>query len=201
MGTLLLSLDPVYFDDKGLGAADAVRLRAALANWMEKTPSWISYKRRPGYGVNLHLAEALGAVFMNYAGFRQPPRCYVAAHDIPRAAPFIPLLANLTGEAPSLSIVLMVLSIVSPSTEAPFVEFAAGALRACLKRFPDDTKFWVDYGVGEQFCNWVEGVMSAKGVAVLDALAVRAPVEEIVSNLIRLGLPKAANLETALSKG
>ena len=43
--------------------------------------------------------------------------------------------------------------------------------------------------------------MSAKGVAVLDALAVRAPVEEIVSNLIRLGLPKAANLETALSKG
>jgi len=38
-------------------------------------------------------------------------------------------------------------------------------------------------------------------VEVLDALAVRTFVEEIVSNLIRLGLPEAATLETALSKG
>src|SRR5208337_3326856 len=74
---LLLSLDAVYFEDKGLRAADAVRLRAALADRMEKTSSWLSYKRRPGYGVELHLGGALGTVFMTYSGFGQPPRCYV----------------------------------------------------------------------------------------------------------------------------
>ncbi len=200
MGTLLLSLDAVYFDDKGLRAAEAVRLRKALANRMQKTSTWISYQRRPGYGVDLHLAEALGAVFMNYAGFRQPPRCYVDASDIPRAVPFIPLLANLAVKAPSLSIALMVLSIASVSIEAPFSKFVTRALHACLQGFPDDTRFWVDYGVGKDFCKWVENVMSTKGVEVLDTLAVRGPVEEIVSNLIRLGLPEAAALETALSK-
>jgi hypothetical protein len=200
MAELLLSLDAVYFEDKGLGAADAIRLRTALADRMEKTSNWLSYKRRPGYGVDLHLGGALGAVFMTYAGFRQPPRCYVDVRDIPRAIPFIPLLANLVDKAPSLSIALMVLSIAPVSTDALFVGFVAGALHACLRRFPDDTRFWIDYGVGKDFCKWVEDVVSTKGVGVLDALAMRGPVEEIVANLIRLGLPEAATLESALSK-
>ncbi len=201
MAEMLLSLDAVYFEDKGLGAADAVRLRTALADRMEKTSSWLSYKRRPGYGVELHLGGALGTVFMTYAGFRQPPRCYVAPGDIPRAIPFMPLLGDLAGKAPSLSIAIMVLAIASVSTDAPFVRFVAGALHACLRRFPDDTKLWIDYSVGKDFCKWLESVVSAKGVEVLDALAIRASIEEILSNLIRLGLPEAATLETALSKG
>ena len=138
---------------------------------------------------------------MTYAGFRQPPRCYVAPGDIPRVIPFIPLLANLAGKAPSLSIALMALSIASGSLETPFVEFLAGALYACLQRFPDDTRIWIDYGVGKEFCEWMENVVSPKGREVLDALAVRAYIEEIVSNLILLGLPEAVTLETALSKG
>jgi hypothetical protein len=150
--------------------------------------------------VEHHLSNALAAVFLNSAGFRQTPRCYVTALGMPRAIPFIPLLADLAAKGPSLSVALMVLSIGSLSPDYPFLEFGVGALRACLKRFPDDTKFWVDYGVGKKFCGWIEGIISAKGSKALDDTSVRAPVEEIVSNLIRLGVVQAANLENALSR-
>jgi hypothetical protein len=86
------------------------------------------------------------------------------------------------------------------SPDYPFLEFGVGTLHVCLKRFPDDTKFWVDYGVGKKFCGWIEGIISAKGSKSLDDTSVRAHVEEIVSNLIRLGLVEAVNLETALSR-
>src|ERR1700732_3173580 len=59
MAELLLSLDAVYLNDKGLGEADAVRLRAALAERMEKTSSWLDHEHRPGYGVEYHLSNAL----------------------------------------------------------------------------------------------------------------------------------------------
>jgi hypothetical protein len=121
MAELLLSLDAVYLNDKGLGEADAGRLRAALAERMEKTSSWLNYERRPGYGVEYHLSNALAAVFLNSAGFRQAPRCYVTALGMPRAVPFIPLLADLAAKGPSLSVALMVLSIgsLSPDLDLP----------------------------------------------------------------------------------
>ena len=200
MAELLLSLDAVYLSDKGLGEADAVRLRAALAERMEKTSSWLNHERRPGYGMEYHLSNALAAVFLNSAGFRQASRCYVTSIGMPRAVPFIPLLADLAAKAPSLSVALMALSIGLVSPDYPFLEFGVGALHACLKRFPDDAKFWVDYGVGKKFCGWIGGIISANGSKVLDDTGVRIPVEEIVSNLIRLGVVEAANLETALSR-
>jgi hypothetical protein len=111
----------VYLNDKGLGETDAGLLRAALAERMEKTSSWLNYERRPGYGVEYHLSNALAAVFLNSAGFRQAPRCYVTALGMPRAVPFIPLLADLAAKAPGLSVALMVLSIGSVSPDYPFL--------------------------------------------------------------------------------
>jgi hypothetical protein len=130
MAELLPSLDAVYFNDKGLGEADAVRLRAALVERMEKTSSWLDHERRPGYGVERHLSNALAAVFLNSAGFGQAPRCYVTALGMPRAVPFIPRLADLAAKAPGLSVALMVLSIGSVSPDYPFLEFGVGALHA-----------------------------------------------------------------------
>ena len=67
-----------------------------------------------------------------------------------------------------------------------------------MKRFPDDTRLWLDYGVGKQFCDWIETGMKNGGPFLLDEAGVRAQVDEIVSDLIRLGVPQATVLETAL---
>ena len=201
MADLLLFLDAAYFDDKGVTASDIVRIRTAFAGRLKETSNWKNYTNRPGYGVELHLDLALGALFMTSHGFSAPPRCYVTALGMPRAVPFIPLLAELAGKAPGLYVALMTMSIITVSGDYPFLAFGVNAVQACIKKFPDDTRpRWLDYGLGKQFCAWIEGIISAKGSKVLDDTSVRAPVEEIVSNLIRLGLVEAANLETALSR-
>ncbi len=117
---------------------------------------------------------------------------------MPRAVPFIPLLTELAGKAPSLYVALMTMSIVIVSPDYPFLAFGVNVVQACMKRFPDDTRLWLDYGVGKQFCAWIERVLKIGGPVLLDEAGVRAHVGEIISDLIRLGVPEATMLETAL---
>jgi hypothetical protein len=67
-----------------------------------------------------------------------------------------------------------------------------------MKRFPDDTRLWLDYGVGKLFCAWMDGVLKNGVPGLLDDAGVRPHVEQIVSDLIRLGIPQATALESAL---
>ena len=90
------------------------------------------------------------------------------------------------------------LSIVTVSPDDPFVEFGVKAIQACMKAFPDDIKLWIGYGIGKQFCAWIAGVIHRDGVAALDTTGVRGAVEQIVSALIRLGVPEATHLEAIL---
>ena len=200
MSDLLLPLDVVYFDAKGVGERDAVRIRTALARRMEETSNWKNHVHRPGYGVEVHLSLALANLFLSSSGFREPPRCYVTALDMPRAAPFIPLLTEVAERGPSLLVVLLAMSIVTVSSDYPFLTFGVGTVHTCTKRFPNDTTFWIDYGVGKKFCSWIDGVLKVTGRQSLDAAGVRAQVEEIVSSLIRLGIAEATNLETGLQR-
>jgi hypothetical protein len=173
MADLLLPLDEAYFDDKGVTASDIVRIRTAFAGRLRETSNWKNYKRRPGYGAEMHLDLALGALFMTSHGFGAPPRCYVTALGMPRAVPFIPLLAELADKAPGLYVALMTMSIVTVSGDYPFLAFGVNAVQACMKRFPDDTRLWLDYGLGKQFCAWIKSVLDNGGSLLLDEADMR----------------------------
>jgi hypothetical protein len=185
MAELLFPLDEAYFEDKGLAVPDIVRIRTAFAGRLKETSNWKNYTYRPGYGVEHHLDLGLGALFVTSHAFRAPPQCYVTALGVPRAIPFIPLLAELAGEAPGLYVVLLTMSIVPVSPDYPFLAFGVNAVQACMNRFPDDTQLWLDYGVGKKFCTWIEGVLARGGEALLEEAGVRASVEGVLSDLIR----------------
>ena len=95
----------------------------------------------------------------------------------------------------------MTMSIVTVSGDYPFIAFGVNTVRACMTRFPDDTRLWLDHGVGKKFCAWVEDVLKKGGPVLLDETGVRADMDEIISDLIRLGVPDANVLETALLRG
>ena len=166
-----------------------------------QTSSWKRYIDRPGYGIEMHLGLALSAMFMAEQGFKTPPRCYVTAVGILRAVPFIGLLTDLATQTPSLFVALAALSIVTVSPSYPFVLFGVKTIQTCVQKFPDDTKFWADYGVGKSFCDWVDALLRNHGHGFLDSEGVRADVERIVSDLIRLGIAEATALEIVLSAG
>jgi|GEM_PF-5944631 hypothetical protein len=108
--------------------------------------------------MELHFGLALANLLFSSPGFQQPPRCYVTALCMPRAAPFIPLLTDVAEKGASLSVAFMVMSIVTISSDYPFVSFGVNTIRSCMKRFPDDTKLRVDYAIGKKFCAWVSSI-------------------------------------------
>jgi hypothetical protein len=65
-------------------------------------------------------------------------------------------------------------------------------------RFARRAPIWLDYGVGKQFCGWIEHFLKTAGPNLLSPLGLRSNVDAVISNLIRLGAPQATALETAL---
>lgn len=109
--------------------------------------------------------------------------------------PFIPLLTEVAGRGPTLVMAMMVNSIVAVSPDYPLLAFGVASIAECMRRFPDDARLWVDYGVGKRFCAWIHELIQGRGLGTLDLEGVRSEVEGIVSGLIRLGLAEATVLE------
>jgi len=195
---LLLALDVVYFDDKGIVAADLLRIRAALIQRVQDTSEYQRFVRNPGYGIPSHLDGAFGALLMCQNGFRTPPRCYVSAIGIPRAVPFIPLLTDLAAATPSLFVLMSALSTARVSQDYPFAQYAVTAAAACMTAFPNDDKFWVDYGMGKQFCAWLAKVLSSESATFFDPAGLRNAADKVISGLIRLGVSEAVAVEGEL---
>ncbi len=195
MAALLGNLDAVHFNNKGPSPEMMLHLRGALIERLKQTSQWRRFANDPGYGIPYHLDEALGTAFMCHQGFRQPPSCYVRPPAVARAEVFIDLLTGLALATPSLYVAKAVLSIISVSPDHPFLAFGVKAIAACMTAFPNDTTFWIGYSVGDEFCKWLDGVLSRFGQRALDEAAVRAEAETLLSELIRLGVPSAVSLE------
>jgi hypothetical protein len=199
MSALQGDLDAVHFNDKGPPPEVMVRLRARLIDRLKQTSQWRRFASEPGYGIPFHLDEALGTAFMCHQGFRQPPSCYVRSTAIARADVFVDLLTDLALATPSLYVAKAVLSIASVSPDFPFLAFGVKAIAACMAAFPNDTTFWIGYSVGDEFCKWLDGVLSRSGQRALDSSSVRPNAERLLSDLIRLGVPSAVPLEARVA--
>jgi ABC transporter len=195
MEIVILALDQLHFEGKGPDDAEAVRIRTKLIDRLRQTWRWRHFSRNPGYGIPLDFGGALGAAFLCQHVLRQPPRCYVTAIGIARAEVFTAILTELAEATPSLFVAKAVLSIASVSADHPFVQLSVKAIAACLNAFPNDTKLWVDYSVGDDFCSWLDRSLQRFGTEFLDRASLRGVVEGLLANLIRLGVSSAAPLE------
>lgn len=195
MTDALLALDFVHFEGYGPKDDEAVRIRTCLVERLRQTSQWRGFARRPGYGIPFDLDGALGAALMCTHDFRQPPRCYVTAIGIGRAAIFEELLAELAEATPSLFVAKAVLSIASVSEDHPFAILCVKTIATCMTAFPDDTRIWADYSVGDEFCAWLDRCMKRFGLEILEKSDLLTIVDSLLSQLIRLGISSAAALE------
>ncbi|HME86760.1 MAG TPA: hypothetical protein VKG91_19995, partial [Roseiarcus sp.] len=74
----------------------------------------------------------------------------------------------------------------------------AGA-KAWLDTYADDTGFWIDYGIGRRFCDWIERISSDATRCLSSERAERQAVDRILAALVQLGLPEARQLESTLA--
>lgn len=124
-------------------------LRGELWPRLKQTWHWRSHLWSTSDGMEIHLKELVSAYFMRASyGFGEG-QAYTKGLSDPELAPFMPLLLEIVGEAPSCpNIAYMYLHILEcqePSTaEVPLAAAAAGWAKAANNRF------WNELGIGRR---------------------------------------------------
>jgi len=87
---------------------------------------------------------------------------------------------------------------VSPHPSLLPVLVAGG--KAWIGSYADDTVLWVEHGIGRRLCAWVDQVRQSTPEALAADKPERREIDVILAALVRLGVPAARQLETALAK-
>lgn len=124
-------------------------VREALWPRLKQTRHWRGHLWSTSDGMEIHLKELISAYFMRVSyGFGEC-QAYTKGLGDPELAPFIPLLLEITGEAPSCPTIayfyLHILECLEPSTaEAPLAAAADRWAKAANNRF------WNELGIGRR---------------------------------------------------
>jgi hypothetical protein len=130
MATFIRDVDGVFFNDGGLSAEAAVRIRSALAERLKETSRWRDMVRRPSTSIEMHLGPAAGALFFNSQGFGQPAAAYLYPKGIDRLGPFLPLLEQIASDAPSRFVAIVTLNLMEVAPRTEHATLLVGAARA-----------------------------------------------------------------------
>jgi hypothetical protein len=195
----LPSVDAVYFDGRGIEESVAVGIRSKLADRLMESSGWKWMASSDSASVERHLGSAIAALFFNQQGFAHPAKCYLLPKGIDGLQPFLPVLDRLVKGGPSLSIAIVTLNLLELSPRPAQLLFLVAAAEAWVDSHPENTQFWVDYGIGRRVSRWI-ATIHAQDPALLRAGAPpRAEVDRILAALVRLGVADARQLEKALA--
>jgi hypothetical protein len=193
------SVDTVYFDDQDLAQPVAVGIRAKLAERMMESSGWKWMVSRPSASIETHIGQAIAVIFFNQFGFGPSTKCYLLPKGIDRIGPFLPVLEMLVQSGPSLFVALVTINLLEVSPRAEHLPFLVTAAKTWVDNYPNDSQFWVDYGIGRRVCNWIESVRVQDATLLGADDPLRLEVDRILAALVRLGVPEARRLEQALS--
>ncbi len=196
----LRSLDAVYFGDRGLQMQEAVRIRAALADRLLATRGWRWLADSRLESIEVHIGPAIAAFFMNDYSTLQPPKCYLLPRGVDRLDPFLPLLTMLVEKGSCLFVALVALNLLEVSPKLIHLPLIISAAKVWQARYPDDSGFWIDHGIGRRICALIEEVRRQEPRLLDTDQALRSDVDRILATLVRGGVAEARRLEEALAE-
>ncbi|MDP1947074.1 MAG: ATP-binding protein [Nitrospirota bacterium] len=198
--SFLRSGDIAYFNDRALEESVAVGVHSKVAGRLMASAGWKRLRGQRGGSIETHIGPAIAVVFFNDYGIGQPPRCYLPPVCIDRLPPFIPVLEKLVESGPSLFLALVTLNLLEVSLRSTHLPFMVTAAKAWIRSYPQDTEFWVDYGIGRRFCLWLGQIHQAEPARLKNDVAVGSDVDQLLAALVGLGVPEAKRLEEALAR-
>lgn len=195
----LRSVDDVYFNDGGLQAAEAVRIRSVLAHRLMASWGWRRLRDDRSTSIEWHIGPAIAALFINDYGFALPPKCYLLSKGVDRLDPFIPVLKELVESGPCLFVALVTLNLLEVSPKPTHLQLIVAAAKTWLASYPDDSAFWIDHGIGQRVCALIDGIRLQEKAQLDTEHALRRDIDVLLADLVRLGVAEASRLETALA--
>ena len=199
LAPLLRRIDEVYFNASILDESVALQLRAEFADRMMQASGWHYLAGKRGASVEVHIGPALSALFFGESGFVIQPRSYLLSKAVDRLGPFLPVLSKLINNAPSLPVATVTVNLLEVSPRPQHLAFVIDAAKTWLEAFPDDSDFWVDYGIGRRICVWLEAILQQDPDLLASTSSLHDNVDRILSALVSLGIAEAHRLEEAMT--
>ena len=193
-GQFLRSVDEVYFGIGGLAESEAVSIRSALAERLSGSPDWKWASRNPSASIEVNLGGAVAAFFFNSWNRMRPSSCYLLAPGIARIGPFLPILERLAVEGAGGFVASLLLDLVEVSPKPEHLSFIVATAEAWLAAHPHDTGFWIDIGTAGRYCVVIDSVRAQEPFSRWDP-ALQDRMSNILSGLVGIGVPEAAQLE------
>lgn len=192
---LLRSFDAVYFGGGNVDASVAVAVRSGFADRMMESWGWKRLKGTKETSIERRIAPAIATLFFNDYNFVAPTKSYLLEKGVDRLGPFLTVLARLTHSGPSPFVALVLLNLLEVAPRAEHLGLLVQAGKIWLTTYPDFRSFWVDHGFGKRWCEIVERIHILDPVAIDADAAIRADVDNIVAELVGLGISEANRLE------
>lgn len=197
IAAVIHGLDLLWLQAHRVEDAQALSIRQALAQRFLLTRGWKWHEHDLSHGAEMHLADALAALFAGHVVPGQGPRCYVPPEEAHRLHMLVPLLADIAqrGAASTyVAIAFMEAMTVRPvPSHLPLMSRVVSAWHAVHAESAD---FWVDHRVGQRVCEWIDG--AAFDAKALKAGANHASTVAMVDLLLRCGIHGAVELDDRL---
>jgi hypothetical protein len=191
---VLHELDRLWLDGKVVSDSRALSIREALAKRLVATREWRRLVSERSSGTGIHVAGAVAAMFMGQHAMGRGPRCYVLPPGAARADLLLPMLTSLAEQAAgSMFVAIAFLGLLEVEPHADRLMFMARAVAAWSRVHGANAEFWIDHGIGQRLCDWIDKALLAVSVSptVLDS----AELTAIVDILTQSGTPLARALE------
>jgi hypothetical protein len=198
MSDFLRSLDFLYLTGKGPTLERAVAIRAALVRQFRTTRQFKRLASRHDHFIERHTGGALQAFFFNRVAFRGRPECYVSQADAQKLLPFMPVLEALAIDGASLGAAIVATALLDAVVFPEFSSFGVALAEAWMAHFRDDTEFWIDNGIGKRWCEWLKGLYAVSPTTFAPDTPLRRDTDSILSDMIRVGVAEASQLEVTL---
>jgi hypothetical protein len=192
----LRAVDAIYFNDHSLETA-APRVRKRFIDRLKESAGWRRLVGARSGSIEIHLGPAIGAIFFNDYVWTQTST-YLTPKAIERTGPFLPQLIDLLTSGPNYFAALVAMDLLEVSPQASLLPVLVAGGKAWIGSYADDSRFWVEHGIGRRVCAWIDRVRQSASEALSADKLERKEIDAILATLVRLGIPEARQLESAL---
>ena len=72
------------------------------------------------------------------------------------------------------------------------------AANVWMIKYPEDTTFWIEHGVGKRICAWLAEIMKTHPGSFAASRFPSSEIDHILDGLVKLGVPSARSVEETL---
>jgi len=186
---VLHELDQLWLNDEVVSDSTAISIRETLAKRLIETRLWRNLASERSVTIEIHLAEAVAAMFMGKHQMGRVPYCYVLTPGATRVDLLLPMLMQLAEQAAGSSFVAIAyLELLEVEPHVNLLMFMSRAVMAWWRVQCANAEFWIDHRIGQRICNWIDKALLNAPVSskILDSVELTA----IVDILVQCGTPK-----------